>query len=586
MMTEAETDELVKLTHLAMTDRAWRIHNLYLILDEEGKVVPFVPRPEQLEFWEHRHTRNFIPKARKLGISTMIVLLNGDECVWTPNLRAAIIDLKEDDAFAKLDIFRTSWTKGPEYEWSNPMMGLLWKAIHQMNPLTKDKAGELAWENGARIMASTSFTGRTPQRLHWSEAGPMSAQRPDQARKIRRGSINSAPPGAIVDIETTMEGPRVGVAYELCELARSSWRKRHLSVVDWRLHFFSWLGHPSYRLPGARPGLEETRRYFETLALRGVVATPEQQAWYESKKLEQKGEMKQQFPSTLEEALSFEGDRPRFGERSLLFLESLNSDLSPEACKWGQFVAQGDERPVWFGCDEEESWGRMWQEPQEGARYILALDCCTAEYNDLRQDMDKHAALIIRAPARGPNGELVKAAVVWAIRTDDRAALDILARRIYLATAFYGHCPVIVEVNMHMGYCAQLREAGVRNLWKRAQHIDDPGRGTGRTEYVMGWKTTPSSKPLLIERLDKVLREEEVQVWCLRIIAELRTFQQSNEALAGQHDDWVIALAMAVYAWDAATVFRLHTPMNPFIIGGKQGIAGHAVGAVRPGHQV
>lgn len=60
-------------------------------------------------------------------------------------------------------------------------------------------AGELApepkpWQPAvgdvvkANPVQDTSFMGGTPRRLHWSEAGPMSAQAPDRARK---GSLNS-----------------------------------------------------------------------------------------------------------------------------------------------------------------------------------------------------------------------------------------------------------------------------------------------------------------------------------------------------------------------------------------------------------
>jgi hypothetical protein len=537
-------------------------------LDKDGVTVPFRAHPWQREYRRRRHTRNYIPKARQLGFSTEIVMENGDACVHTPNYSVGIIDLKEDDAWEKLEKFRFAWQNGPTFAWADPRIGLLWKTIHEMNPLVVDNAGRMKWTEGGVFTAGTGFTGRTPQALHWSEVGPLSAQRPAQARKIRRGSMNSPAPNSIIDIETTMEGPRVGVAFEICELALANRNALALRNTQWRLHFAGWIGVPEYSNPGGKPMLEATRTYFAKLLLEhGVSATLEEQAWYEDKKEEQKGEMKQQYPSVIEEALSFEGDRPRFGSGALAFLQSCVTsavtDDGLDVCQFGQFVAQGNERPVWFGCDEEESWWRMWEEPREGFKYILSLDACTAEYDDSRQEMDKHAVCIVRAPAMDAGGTLIKAAVVGAIRTDDRTALDILARRIALAAAYYGNCMVIVEVNMHMGYCAQLREAGVKNIWRRQQQIDDPGRGTGRTEFVAGWKTTPSSKPLLIEKLDKVLREQELQLWCPRMLGELRTFQQSNAALAGQHDDWVIALAMAVHAWAAATTFHLHVPVIP-----------------------
>ena len=563
-MTDEERQSIAELLP-RLLDREWRLDNLYLILDIDGKTVPFKARKEQLEFRRHRHTRNFVPKARKLGISTEIMMENGDEAIFTDNLQVGIIDLKDEDAVAKLDIFRFCWVNGPTYDWQDWRIGVLWRAIHEMNPLTKDNDHAMEWTNGASITASTSFTGRTPQRLHWSEAGPMSAQRPDQAAKIRRGSINSAGPRSIVDIETTMEGPRVGVAYEICELARLSYGKQDLSIADWRIHFFPWMGHPDYRVPGGKPVLAETRAYFQGLQeMHGIVVSEDQQAWYEAKSREQKKEMNQQFPSTLEEALSFAGERPRFDKRGLAWMEQRLKDWAREgAVNFGTLEVQGvGDRPVFYPTDEDSSWFRLWEKPMAGFKYIIGGDFCDAEYDKLNEDLDKHAVPIVRAPARDARtGAILKARVVGAIRIDDRTGLDILARRISLMAAFYGHAMVIVEVNKHMGYVTQLREAGVRNIWHRVENIDNPGRGEGRTIRVAGWKTTPSTKPILIEKLAAAIREEEIEVFCPRILAELRTFQQNNEALPGQHDDWVIGLALAVYAMDSAVMYQEHVPV-------------------------
>ena len=219
-------------------------------------------RKEQAEVLATRHTRNFRPKARKLGISTVLVLANGDECLWTPNLFAAVIDKSEGDAFGKLQMFRFAWENGPRHP--NPGMAQLWRWVHEANPLTVNNDSELAWSNGSRFEASASVTGNTPNRLHLSELGPISAQFPKKSREIRRGSINAVLPHDIVDIETTMEGGQFGVCWDFCELALSSVGKE-LSPVDWKFHFYPWFRHPSYRIAGGKPRNEETLEYFEKL---------------------------------------------------------------------------------------------------------------------------------------------------------------------------------------------------------------------------------------------------------------------------------------------------------------------------------
>lgn len=283
-----------------VSSKSWRLRHLYQILPEDGAVmVPFELRPEQAQFMLARHTRNFVPKARKLGMSTFIVLDYLDTCIFTPNTLCAHIDKKEADAKDKLHIARMAWESGPRHP--DPALAELWRWIQEENPLVKDNGGCLEWANGSSQSADVSFTGGTPQRLHVSEYGPIAAQKPAKAAEIKRGSINAVPATGIIDIETTMEGGRFGECYALFKLALES-VGQDLTALDWRLHFFSWVNHPSYALPGRVPLRAETVRYFAELReTHGIEVLPERQAWYEVKRREQGEDMFQQFPTVVEE---------------------------------------------------------------------------------------------------------------------------------------------------------------------------------------------------------------------------------------------------------------------------------------------
>lgn len=282
-----------------LSDPWWRIENLYLILTEGGERVPLKLRGEQRQFLESRHNRNFIPKARKLGMSTVIVLKNGDECLFTPDFSAGIIDLAEKDAFDKLQIFRFAWENGPLHP--DPAIATLWRLIHEANPLTRDRDGRMEWANGSVYQAGTSYVGKTPQRLHISEYGPISAKFPAKATAIKRGSINAVPPDGIIDVETTMEGGRFGECYQLFQLALSS-EGKPITKLDWRVHFFSWLNHPSYDLPGHAPSRADILEYFAGIEAKlGAPVPDSKKAWYEKKKAEQGEDIYQQFPTIIEE---------------------------------------------------------------------------------------------------------------------------------------------------------------------------------------------------------------------------------------------------------------------------------------------
>jgi hypothetical protein len=296
MVMESE----LKALQAQLSSKQWRMENLYLILDEEGRMIPFVMRSEQRQFMLARHNRNFIPKARKLGMSTWIVISNLDDCIFNAHMSAGIIDLTKDDAFAKLGFARFAWANGHLHP--NFAIAQLWTLIKQGNPLSKDAGGEMQWANGSKITAGVAFTGRTPQRLHISEYGPISAKFPAKATGIKRGAFNSLPPGGIIDIETTMEGGQWGECYNVFQLALEAAKVEQLTALDWQLHFFPWWGHPSYTLPGLKPSRAETTEYFAAIEKKHGIKIPlDRQAFYEKRKAEQGEEMWQQFPTVIDE---------------------------------------------------------------------------------------------------------------------------------------------------------------------------------------------------------------------------------------------------------------------------------------------
>jgi hypothetical protein len=289
----------IKALEAKLSNKAWRLENLYMLLTEDGKPIPLVQRDEQRDYLLNRHNRNFVPKARKLGLSTIIVLDALDECIFNPDYRAGIIDLSEKDAYDKLEIARFAWDRGPDHD--NKDIAALWKLIHETNPIERKTVSRMEWSNGSMFTAGVSYTGKTPQRLHISEFGPISAQFPEKATKIKRGSINAVPPDGIIDIETTMEGGQFGECYALFKLALQS-EGQKITKLDWKLHFFPWINHPSYILEGGKPSKGNTIEYFAKIEKqKGIKISLDRQAWYEKKRDEQGEDIFQQFPTIIEE---------------------------------------------------------------------------------------------------------------------------------------------------------------------------------------------------------------------------------------------------------------------------------------------
>jgi hypothetical protein len=60
--------------------------------------------------------------------------------------------------------------------------------------------------NGSKIVAGTSYRGDTPQMLHISEFGPISAKSPLIAKEIKTGTIESVPINGKIWVESTAKG--------------------------------------------------------------------------------------------------------------------------------------------------------------------------------------------------------------------------------------------------------------------------------------------------------------------------------------------------------------------------------------------
>ena len=74
----------------------WRITNLYTITNKDGDKVRFKPNEPQQELLRDCHDRNLVLKARQRGVTTLWCIVFLDDCIWNPNVRAAVIAHKLD----------------------------------------------------------------------------------------------------------------------------------------------------------------------------------------------------------------------------------------------------------------------------------------------------------------------------------------------------------------------------------------------------------------------------------------------------------------------------------------------------------
>jgi len=228
-----------------------------------------------------------IPKARQLGVTTLMSIVALDEAIWLPDWQVGIIAHQLD---AAREIFRSkvrgTYDRLPD-------------GIKAMFPTVRDSADTLELANGSVVRVALSHRSGTLNRLHVSEFGKICARYPERAREIVTGSIPAAERGDIT-IESTAEGQE-GRFWDLVQIARPDPRPG-----EWKLHFLPWWIDRAYVADPAHVTITDADRlYFERLELdHGIKLSAAQRAWYVRTQRDQAADMQREYPSTLDEAFA------------------------------------------------------------------------------------------------------------------------------------------------------------------------------------------------------------------------------------------------------------------------------------------
>lgn len=292
-----------------LSDQLWRLSNLYWITDKAGRTVRFRPNWAQLELFKNKHTRNNILKVRQLGISTFVSMLILDSCLFNPNFKAGIVDRTLPDAKAKLGKIKFAF-EHLDYIPQNPTpqdeaLAAIGKEIKTKAAGTDIKAEDAQFFNGSQIFVGATLRGGTLQLLHVSELGSISKKFPQRAEEIRAGCQETVGYECEIYFESTHEGGKSGVNYELVETAMELIGKP-LTPLDHKFFFFPWYKHPEYELPGWPPHpTADQQKYFHDLEKKlGITISDDKKAWYLAKCRTLRSKVQQEYPSTAEEALN------------------------------------------------------------------------------------------------------------------------------------------------------------------------------------------------------------------------------------------------------------------------------------------
>lgn len=182
---------------------------------------------------------------------------------------------------------------------------------------------------------------------------------------------------------------------------------------------------------------------------------------------------------------------------------------------------------------------KIYHEYEEGHQYQIGVDCAEgADSEGSHKD----------------NGVIV----VWDKTTDTEVAHfaakvppRVLAEKAYQIGSWYKFPELLPEMNsMGLALVDKLEDLNYPRIYRRKEF----DRSTRKTMQKLGWRTTSSSKQLLISYFEELLRKRSPKIHTAETVEELKTFVFSDNAkkkgagaMYGFHDDRVMATLMAAF---------------------------------------
>jgi hypothetical protein len=283
-----------------LESKEWRLNNLYRIIDKNSCSIPFRMNGVQKQTFEGLHSRNLILKARQLGLSTFAILYLLDDCIFeSDNLSAGIVSYSIEHA---QHIFKK----------------IIGHAIDNLHPDLKPQilsrsAREICFGNMSSIRVDTSLRGGSYPLTLVSEFGKTCARNPLKAEEIITGTLQAVPINGKVIIESTGEGNEGFFA----EMVNQAFREKNdtLSPLQYKLFFYAWFEEPTYRVTDKVSYDNDLVVYFDKLEKElSVKIDKEQRNWYALQCKILGDKIKQEYPSTVQEAFLASSDAFYFAE--------------------------------------------------------------------------------------------------------------------------------------------------------------------------------------------------------------------------------------------------------------------------------
>ena len=288
-----------------ISSKLWRLDNLYTIKNKSGTLQTLrLNSAQQKVLTQYNHNKKIILKSRQQGISTLFLIYALDSCLTIPGYEAGLQSYGQKEAEKLANRAKIAWEHlDDKYK---KLIG--YATIQEPLTLIRCNTSQMEFNNGS-ILKIGNFRGDTLQSLHVSELAKIAKKFPDKAQELKTGAFQAVASNNKITIESTAEG-RTGLFYEM-------WRKaeeiklldKPLTPLDFEPIFLSWIEDLDCRLDIKVDIPQYLDEYFTDIEKTLNITLTNEQRWWYAKKTEELGDdMKQEYPTTSEEAFSVTKD--------------------------------------------------------------------------------------------------------------------------------------------------------------------------------------------------------------------------------------------------------------------------------------
>ena len=495
------------------------IEKLFHIVDNDRESVPFVLNAPQKRMMKELSgsNRDIILKARKEGISSMILAMFAIDFLTIENIRCVIIS-HEDKATQRLFDRVRYYLESMKKTWPGELpFKLKYNTKTELVNTVKNSTFYIGTA-GARAFGR----GDDIHNLHISEL----AFYPDQ-ENIMLGLTNAVTASGRIIIETTANG--------LGDYFYKMFVKAREGSSPYRFHFIPWFELTDYVMPvlsDFAPLINEEQQLINRYHL-----SREQIAWRRWKINEMGGDWQdagswdkfnQEFPATAEEAFIVSGN-PVWSP--MLMRYYLTHAKPPKA--------MGNLRgymPITIE-ENEKGYLKIWKKPNDLHTYAIGVDVSEGKVvSQGGRERDASCAQVF-------DKMTYEQVACWYGRIDP----DLLGRQLDMLGRYYNDALIGVERNaIGITPLIVLRDLNYPHLYYRERL----GMMTEKITSELGWVTDMQSKESLIADATNLLRDKRLTIYDDQTIGEMMSFVRNVDGKAAAaksaYDDRVMAFLICL----------------------------------------